>query len=826
MAWWNVFWCCALLFLGTSPIGLFAEDAQGNGAVLRNRFFPEENDYLSKAEWPEKPQEIVCKKKLEDLDFSLRLGRLQIKYRRSSTETFRQKTYYNDLLRTLSWTPESVQHEPLARPVFQEGELEAILESLDGDETGTDSLVFELVLIGRDVKPRIPIVILRSKEAPEWEEYVLDFLMDFDDEQLDKFNNPKFDTLGGIFRTPNLLPSVIFIALESTSRPMMKHYAPNFLRYIQSMRKGGDRPDGSHRAFLMEGFHSATFGSTANNLTPLFTGMPHNAPGEDAMESAYVKGCSDYRLSLSREMWYWSKYYEIGYFTVNGNTGQHYWGCWGGGIKDSYSCRTWTKAEQKFLKSMLDRMSKNASKNENFVESELCKLSGDVWQGDEERLQGCGECYCCRHNGNFGTKPKLWRCADMEVSSEARLSLEEYAKGCQAIGGTVREEHNEDSLLGCNCRCCRKTSEYFGREGIFGFAEPFSFLHAQKAWKLNLTRDWNEKSHCVGSRLVHQAHLDELIRTCERVSAPIFAYHHLHSPHYHREFVTVLENSLPKKIDELMEKEPNSIIIIAGDHGPPDKFDQNMPFLSLLMPKPLLKTVNAQKFNVTENLEANEQRLITPTDIFLTFGHILSLFGNGTKTDVCHGENVAAYPQCMLYKGDGTNPYSGYASMTANHKATSLFQRIPANRSCSEAGIGDFHCQEGEWKSLLGRRTKVNYLDLPNQITKEINRYLKTADRENNVCQVLRVRNILSLEQQEKFELSELKDVSYLRTVFDTVDEGLGSVTLNALLSIEEGERGLRVMYISQLTRYNKYEPCVPKGVVAKFCVCNASAIL
>ena len=53
-----------------------------------------------------------------------------------------------------------------------------------------------------------------------------------------------------------------------------------------------------------------------------------------------------------------------------------------------------------------------------------------------------------------------------------------------------------------------------------------------------------------------------------------------------------------------------------------------------------------------------------------------------------------------------------------------------------------------------------------------------------------------------------------------------GEVTLNALLSIEEGERGLSVMYISQLTRYNKYEPCVPKGVVAKFCVCNASAIL
>ena len=152
-----------------------------------------------------------------------------------------------------------------------------------------------------------------------------------------------------LFRSPSLLPSVIFLALESTSRPMIKHYAPNFLRYIQSMRKGGDRSNASHRAYIMEGYHSSTFGSTSDNLTPLFTGYPYKAPWEDELNSLFVNGCSDYRLSIPREKFYWSRYDKVGYFTIMGVTGQHYWGCWNGGTFDTYSCHDWTEPEYEFI---------------------------------------------------------------------------------------------------------------------------------------------------------------------------------------------------------------------------------------------------------------------------------------------------------------------------------------------------------------------------------------------------------------------------------------------------------------------------------------------
>ena len=69
--------------------------------------------------------------------------------------------------------------------------------------------------------------------------------------------------------------------------------------------------------------------------------------------------------------------------------------------------------------------------------------------------------------------------------------------------------------------------------------------------------------------------------------------------------------------------------------------------------------------------------------------------------------------------------------------------------------------------------------------------------------------------------------IRYIHTQFDTLDKGLGSVKFNALVSYDERNTGdieFQVMYISQKTRYKKYEPCVPSGIAAMFCVCNYSS--
>ena len=170
-------------------------------------------------------------------------------------------------------------------------------------------------------------------------------------------------------------------------------------------------------------------------------------------------------------------------------------------------------------------------------------------------------------------------------------------------------------------------------------------------------------------------------------------------------------------------------------------------------------------------------------------------------------------------------PFRGYVPVTSKHQAASLFEHIPSNRSCTEAGIRDFHCMEGKWKSVLGN-VPSDYLDLPYQVIRKINRYLDKSDSDS-VCQELKVRNISSLELQEKFLLSDQlnSNIHYLRSVFDTVDEGLGSVTYNAVLSYDSEKlpHSFYVLHISQLTRYRKYEACVPETIKALFCVCNAS---
>ena len=181
----------------------------------------------------------------------------------------------------------------------------------------------------------------------------------------------------------------------------------------------------------------------------------------------------------------------------------------------------------------------------------------------------------------------------------------------------------------------------------------------------------------------------------------------------------------------------------------------------------------------------------------------------------------------MFLKADGVSPFRGYMGLTSSHKAASLFEYIPANRSCSEAGIGDFHCQEGKWKSVLKAKSERDFSTVPYQLIEKINMYLK--QRSKKICQVLQVQNITLLARQEKFAESEPSTghIRYIHTQFDTLDKGLGSVKFNALLSYDErvtGDVEFKVMYISQITRYKKYEPCVPFDIVAMFCVCNYSS--
>jgi hypothetical protein len=799
-----------------------SDDNADLGEYLRNRFFLGETNYLSQIEWPKKRDKVACFRKLDGIDFLLRLGVLTITYQTSQFQTLMQKTFRNEMLQTLTWSEEKLVVDEYTFPVFQSGELEVIINNLDSPET--EEGVIEVSLVDPQEAPELPFVILRSKSVPEWEEYALDFLSHASDEELETTKKTKTKMRDFVFNAPSNLPSVITLVLESTSRPMVKHYTPNLESYFRSMRDGGDRRNGSHRAFVMEGYHSASVGNTEPNLTPMFSGIPAGNKLKDALEEQfYHHDCNDRILSATREKFYWSRYAELGYFTVNGMTGDFYFGCWKG-MEQQYACRDWSKTEHSFVEALMQGMNMTSAEHREVVERELCKFTGDVWQGSDRRLRGCGGCHCCRHRGMDGRKPKLWRCAEHELQL---VDKEQFAEKCTSIGGTVKNANALGDFHGCDCSCCRKTPEYFGNSVVFSFGQPAPRLGGTLA----VARRWTKEAQCVGSRYIHEAHMDELIRTLERKVAPVFAYLHLYEAHDERQFGTLLEDSLAKKIDELMEKAPNSIIIAVGDHGPVNMFDQSMPYLSILMPKSLLKTENAKKYIIAEHLQANEKRLLTPFDIHLTFGHILSLFGNGSKVNACYGKHQASYPECMLRVKDGVGPFRRYTPATNNHRARSLFERIPANRSCAEAGLTDFNCGDGAWKSILNdKSTKAEFFGIPNQVLGKINNYLRSKGRgdKDYPCKILKFHQILSLELQGTFPLSEpsRRHLRYVRLLFSTVDEGLGAAIFHAVFSYSklDSQKVFKAVYMSQQARFNRWRQCKPPGTHRYLCVCNASS--
>ena len=321
------------------------------------------------------------------------------------------------------------------------------------------------MLLPSEISSELDIIVLQSAAAVGWEEYVLDFSRSNGEEEVKKERNTHKDLREKIWNSPASLPSVIFIALEGTSRPMMKVYGSDLELFLRSMRESGSS-NSSHRAFIMEGYHSATFGSTVNNLTPLFTGIPVANPMGDALEEALQSVCTDRMLSATREKFYWNRFDGVGYRTFNGMTGEHYWGCWGG-RRASYSCRDWTKEEMRFLHNIKKASTNKSMEFDEFIESELCKMVGGLWQGDSGRLNGCGGCHCCSYTGSSGLKPKLWRCAEHEMAGGKAQSKDQFEQNCHDIGGVIPDEDNKMDLHGCSCSCCRKTGEYFGERAVF-----------------------------------------------------------------------------------------------------------------------------------------------------------------------------------------------------------------------------------------------------------------------------------------------------------------------------------------------------------------------
>ena len=231
----------------------------------------------------------------------------------------------------------------------------------------------------------------------------------------------------------------------------------------------------------------------------------------------------------------------------------------------------------------------------------------------------------------------------------------------------------------------------------------------------------------------------------------------------------------------------NTAVIVLGDHGP--RFgkirqsgfvgyvEERMPFLSVTLPKNLLKKYPTVK----SSIELNKWRLTTPFDVYETLVDILSQNYDGSQR---------AY----------------------NKRGLSLLYEIPLNRSCQEAGIPDMYCLCH--KNVLIDTKRIVVKKCAEKLLSHINELLSQT---RHLCAFLSIKRIVSSFMVEK-EISGYIERQY-RVLIETSP---GKALLEGTIIKSRTTGILEVVNdISRLNMYGRQAHCMQDTRLQKFCFCK-----
>lgn len=150
--------------------------------------------------------------------------------------------------------------------------------------------------------------------------------------------------------------------------------------------------------------------------------------------------------------------------------------------------------------------------------------------------------------------------------------------------------------------------------------------------------------------------------------------------------ISTADEYFAKYLTDLLEQGylDNTLLVVMGDHGPrfanvrntlQGKQEERLPLMALRLPQKLTKS----KPKLEVNLKNNANVLTTPFDIHTTFLHCMGM---------------------SQYKNTYFVPGSEIV------RSFSLFDEIPKNRSCSEAGIEPHWCACLHW-TKVGEKERV-----------------------------------------------------------------------------------------------------------------------
>lgn len=256
----------------------------------------------------------------------------------------------------------------------------------------------------------------------------------------------------------------------------------------------------------------------------------------------------------------------------------------------------------------------------------------------------------------------------------------------------------------------------------------------------------------------------------------------------------------------------NTMLIVFGDHGArfdeirstlQGKLEERLPFLSITLPQ----WFREKHPNFVKNLQQNTRRIISPLDLHATFMHVLKYPENPSKSSLTTG--------------------------------SSLFEALPENRECKDAGIPSHFCPCILWKPIP---TTHSHVEIGAHLTvAHINDLLRKDSSVSHLCHKLKLHQIVSAVQG-----MPNRNVQLFKGIKDGIGLGVGepiyndeSEPLECTYEIQIKVKPSMALFeatvkiidgkfvvngdISRVNRYGTQSECVVKShpSLRKFCLCR-----
>eukprot|EP00927_Polykrikos_kofoidii_P027085 TRINITY_DN23962_c0_g1_i1.p1 TRINITY_DN23962_c0_g1~~TRINITY_DN23962_c0_g1_i1.p1 ORF type:complete len:1451 (-),score=217.47 TRINITY_DN23962_c0_g1_i1:74-4219(-) len=318
-------------------------------------------------------------------------------------------------------------------------------------------------------------------------------------------------------------------------------------------------------------------------------------------------------------------------------------------------------------------------------------------------------------------------------------------------------------------------------------------------------------SGCKGSRRYHEHLLDYFLKLFRVYSSnSVFAYLHLEAAHENIAMLQILDIALEAHIRQLsnLPVEARPIILLAGDHGPPNQCDWISPLVSLMVPQPLFAARLWQTW--ARGLRSNRFSITSWFDMYATLG------------DIAVGQRL---PERQAF--------------LPNQRIQTLLYSHLKNRTCADAGIDEWHCgcsqQWQPWCPIGKPALKVVLKSVLTQVSGQTTSYLAAYKQDPSRCPELTLKDITSCQGQadslgrveEALQHVGAKARVVLRVGFSVEHDMAYEIFMYIHMTSATGnhkdvlaEVG-EVLSLWPTSRYQHNEDCSPLGSDPAFCTCG-----